>query len=82
MSARRYTVRLFEGAMRRGQEDLNLDPRNRQILRSTLERMVLSKMGTLDLDLSRWSLVVHSLGGGQIQARCRVLASGATEVSR
>jgi len=65
-----------------GEEETNLDPRDDAILRQTLERLVLAKQGTLKLDLSEWSLVVHNVGGGQIQARVKVRSAGATEVRR
>jgi len=48
------------------QEDANLDPKDGAMLRATLERMVEVERGSLRLDLSEWSLVVHGLGGGMI----------------
>ena len=80
MAANRYTVRMHWRSALESQEDVNLDPRDEVILRSTLERMVLARRGTLRLDLSEFSLWVHSVGGGQVKARCTVAANGATVV--
>ena len=82
MAANRYTVRLYWRSRLEAQEDVNLDPWDEVILRSTLERMVLARRGTLRLDLSLYSVVVHSVGGGAIWARCGVAPSGATTVKR
>ena len=82
MNARRYTVRLYERTSQRLQKDLNLDPSSDKRLREVLEELVTQHRGNLDTDLSVWSIVVHSLGGGQIKAKCLVTSSGATEVKR
>jgi hypothetical protein len=82
MTAQRYTVRMYWRSTMEAQEDTNLDPRDGSILRQTLERMVQKKRGTLKLDLSEYSLVVHSLGGGQVKARCTIAPNGATLVKR
>lgn len=82
MIPKRYTVRLYWRSSKVGEEEANLDPRDDGILRETLEQLVLAKQGTLRLDLSEWSIVVHNIGGGQIRARVRVTPSGATEVRR
>lgn len=82
VAARRYTVRLYLRSSKVGEEEANLDPRDEAILRQTLERMVLARQGTLRLDLSEWSIVVHNVGGGQVQARVKVTPAGATEVRR
>lgn len=82
MAAKRYTLRLYQRSHMVRQEDANLDPKDNAMLRSTLERMVEAERGTLKLDLSEWSLVVHSLGGGMIRARLRITESGATETRR
>jgi len=82
MAAKRYTVRMHWRSTLESQEDINLDPREETILRSTLERMALAQRGTLRLDLSEYSLTVHSVGGGQIKARCSVAGNGATVVRR
>lgn len=82
VTASRYTLRLYWRSMIESQEDSNLDPKDDTMLRSTLERMVHAKRGTLKLDLSEWSLTVHSLGGGRVHARLRVSPSGASEVRR
>lgn len=63
-------------------EDANLDPRDDDMLRATLERMVEGERGTLKLDLSEWSLVVHGLGGGMIKARLNVTPVGTSEIRR
>jgi hypothetical protein len=44
--------------------------------------MVHAKRGTLRLDLSEYSIVVHSLGGGQVKAQCSIAPNGATLVKR
>ncbi|HEV7826497.1 MAG: hypothetical protein QOF58_6644 [Pseudonocardiales bacterium] len=80
MRARRYTVRLYWRSSREAEEETNLDPRSRAALRATLERMVETHHGTLDLDLAQYSIVVHSRGGGRVHARCRVGVNGVTEV--
>jgi hypothetical protein len=46
------------------------------------ERMVEEKRGTLKLDLSEWSLAVHSPGGGRVHARLRVTPAGLNDVRR
>lgn len=82
MAAKRYTLRLYQRSRMVRQEDANLDPRDDGILRATLERMVEAERGTLKLDLSEWSLVVHSLGGGMIRARVQVAPVGTTNIRR
>lgn len=82
MAANRYTVRMYWRSSMEAQEDTNLDPRDDDMLRETLERMVQTKRGTLKLDLSEFRLVVHSLGGGQIKAECRIDPSGWTLAKR
>ncbi|MBM0201767.1 hypothetical protein JNW90_01575 [Micromonospora sp. STR1s_5] len=82
MNARRYTVRLYWYGTRRGQEDRNLDPRDAGALRAVLEEMVVASNGNLRTDLSKWRIVVHTLGGGRIHARCTVTPGGQTEVKR
>lgn len=83
MAAKRYTIRLYEKTWQRGKDtETNLDPRDDRMLRETLERLVKEKRGNLKVDLSRWHIVVHSPGGGMIQARCSVDASGRTVVKR
>lgn len=52
------------------------------MLRATLERLVQAEKGTLKLDLSEWSMVVHSLGGGMVRATVKVTPSGATDIRR
>jgi hypothetical protein len=42
--------------------------------------MVHAKRATLRLDLSEYSIVVHSLGGGQVKAQCTIAPNGATMV--
>jgi hypothetical protein len=64
------------------QEDANLDPRDDAMLRATLECMVEEERSSLRLDLSEWSLVVHNLGGGMVQARLGVTGAGASTVKR
>jgi hypothetical protein len=44
--------------------------------------MVQAEHGSLRLDLSEWSLAVHNLGGGMIQARLHITPSGASTVRR
>jgi len=82
MVAKRVTVRLYKGRYKEGQEDINLDPAVDKALRAQLERMVEAKAKTLDLDLSKWRIVVHTLGGGRILARCSVSPAGETMVKR
>lgn len=82
MIAPRYTVRLHERTTMRRQKDMNLDPTDDKRLREVLEELVKEEKGDLNRDLSVWSIVVHSLGGGQIKAKCLVTGSGATEVKR
>jgi len=82
MAAKRYTLRLYQRSRMVRQEDANLDPKDGAMLRATLERMVEVERGSLRLDLSEWSLVVHGLGGGMIWARVRVAPSGATDLVR
>jgi hypothetical protein len=75
-------LRLYWRSTLEAQEDTNLDPTDEKMLRSTLERMVEEKRGTLKLDLSEWSLAVHSPGGGRIHARLRVTPAGLNQVRR
>lgn len=82
VNAQRYTLRLYWRSSMLREEVTNLDPRDDAMLRATLERLVEAERGTLRLDLSEWSLVVHTVGGGQIRARVNVAPSGATEVKR
>lgn len=82
MAAKRQTLRLYQRSRMVRQEDANLDPTDETMLRTTLEHMVGAERGSLRLDLSEWSLVVHSLGGGMIRARVRITPAGATEISR
>jgi hypothetical protein len=82
MTAKRYTVRMYWRSSMQAQEDTSLDPRDDAILRQTLERMVQDRHGTLRLDLSEYSIVVHTAGGGRIHARCEVAPNGATLVHR
>ena len=82
MNAQRYTLRLYQRSSMVREEDTNLDVRDDAFLRQTLERMVLAKWGTLKLDLSEYSMDVHNAGGGQVQARVKVLPSGETDVRR
>lgn len=82
MAAKRYTLRLYQRSRMVRQEDANLDPRDDDMLRATLERLVEAERGTLRLDLSDWSLVVHNPGGGMIQARAQVTPTGMTEIRR
>ena len=81
MAAKRYTLRLYWRKSLQ-QEDTNLDIKDERFLRETLERLVAAKRGTLKLDLSEYSMVVHNPGGGMIQRRVKVLPSGATEIKR
>jgi hypothetical protein len=80
MAAKRYTLRLYWLSSLELQEDTNLDINDEVFLRQTLERMVLAKRGTLKLDLSQFSMVVHNPGGGMRHRRVKVLPSGATQV--
>jgi len=80
MAAKRYTLRLYQRSRMIRQEDANLDPKDDAMLRATLERMVEAERRSLRLDLSEWSLVVHSLGGGMIRARLYVTSSGSNDV--
>ena len=82
MAAKRYTLRLYQRSRMVRQEDANLDPRDDDMLRATLERMVEAERSTLKVDLSEWSLVVHNVGGGMIRARLQISAAGATDVRR
>jgi hypothetical protein len=82
LAAKRYTLRLYWRKSLQLQEDTNLDVKDEKFLRETLERMVMAKRGTLKLDLSEYSMVVHNPGGGMIQRRVKVLPSGATEIKR
>lgn len=82
MTADRYTLRLYWRSTRELEEDFNLDPRDDDMLRATLERLVEKKRGTLRLDLSEWRMDVHSLGGGQVKAECKIASNGATVVKR
>jgi hypothetical protein len=82
MTAKRYTVRTYWRSSMQAQEDTNLDPRDDAILRQTLEQMVQARQGTLRLDLSEYSIVVHSAGGGRIHARCGIAPNGGTLVRR
>jgi len=82
MIANRFTVRLYRRSSEQAEVDTNLDPGDDAMLRAVLERMVTDVQGDLRLDLSEWSIVVHSLGGGRIRARCRITSSGATSVDR
>lgn len=82
MTAKRYLVRLYEHRTRRLEREVNLDPKDDAILRSTLEDLVKAKVGHLRVDLSRWSIRVHNLGGGMVRARCWVSKTGATVVKR
>lgn len=81
MVANRYTVRLRYRGRVRTQEDTNLDLDDTQVLRTTLERLVLDARGTLSLDLSEWSLTVTRVGGGPIIKRVTVTSGGLTEVA-
>lgn len=81
-AARRYTVRLRWRSSMEAQRDVNLDPRDGEALRAVLEELVHAARGTLRLDLSQFSLTVHSPGGGRVHAVCRVTPAGATEVTR
>lgn len=80
MTARRYTVRLFQQNNPRGSTETNLDPADHGMLRRTLEAMVQARTRTLQLDLSRWEIRVHTLGGGRIHATCQVSPAGETVV--
>lgn len=80
MTARRYTVRLFEVNNPRRSKDTNLDPADHGMLRRTLEAMVQEHKQTLQLDLSRWSIAVHQVGGGRRYAHCSISRSGDTVV--
>lgn len=84
MAAKRYTIRLYEkSAGQRGKDvEMSLNPRDDRMLREVLEKLVKDERRTLQLDLSRWRIVVHSKGGGMIHARCSVDASGRTVVKR
>ncbi len=82
MTAKRYTLRLYWRSTRERQCDTNIDPSDVDVLRQRLEEMVKVQRGTLNLDMSQWRLVVHSLGGGRVVATCRVSPSGVTEVDR
>lgn len=82
MAAKRYTLRLYQRSRMVHQEEANLDPRDDAMLRATLERMVKAERGTLKLDLSEWSLAVHSHGGGMVHARLEVAPSGAMSIRR
>jgi hypothetical protein len=50
------------------------------MLRRTLEAMVQEHKQTLQLDLSRWSIAVHQVGGGRRYAHCSISRSGDTVV--
>lgn len=80
MAAKRYTLRLYWRRSLQLQEDTNIDIKDEKFLRETLERLVVAKRGTLKLDLSEYSMVVHNPGGGMIQRRVLVLPSGATKI--
>jgi hypothetical protein len=49
---------------------------------ATTRLLGLAKRGTLKLDLSEWTMVVPSLGGGMVRATVKVTPSGATETRR
>lgn len=82
VSAHRHTLRLYWRSRLQRQTDLNIDPKDDGVLRARLEAMVITERGSLNLDLGEWSLVAHSLGGGQVKARCTVSATGQTVVRR
>lgn len=82
MIAKRYTVRLYRRAVQESQTDVNLDPADDKRCREVLEDLVKAKAGDLNRDLSEWWIRVHTLGGGQVKATCKVTASGSTEVKR
>lgn len=82
MSAKLHTVRLFWRSTREVQVDTHIDPTSSKALRALLERLVKEKRGHLRVDLSNFSLTVHTVGGGRRVARCKVTGIGETEVTR
>lgn len=82
MAAKRVTLRLYWRKTKQAEVDTNIDLGDEKYLREKLEEMVLAKRGTLKLDLSEYSMVVHKPGGGAIQRRVLVLPSGATQIKR
>lgn len=78
-----YEIRLYQGGSLLLSEETNLDPRDDRMLRSTLERLVKAKRRTLRLDLSEYSIDVHSFGFGTRRvATCTVTPHGRTKVKR
>lgn len=82
MAANRYTLRLHRGPRMRAEVETNLDPSDDAVLRAKLEELVKAKAGTLRLDLSRWLLRVHRVGGGMVVATVKVDRHGRTVVER
>jgi hypothetical protein len=82
MTARRYTLRLHQTGRWRAEQNLNLDPADDGRLRAVLESWVEKRAGTLQLDLSEWSMRVHTLGGGRVVATVTIQPNGATAVKR
>ena len=82
MAANRVTVRLYWRRTLEATEDTNLDVNDTGFLRQTLERMVKAKRGTLNLDLSEFSMTVSQPGKLAVLKRVVVEGSGATKVSR
>jgi len=82
VSPYRYTLRLHRGLFVRAEVEANIDPADNAALRAQFEAMVKAKTGTLNTDLTKWTLRVHRLGGGMVIATVTVARSGATVVTR
>lgn len=84
MTARRHTLRLHFrlGLWPVAEVATNLDPSDAGILRTRLEEMVKAQTGTLNVDLSNWTLKVHRHDGGMVVVTCSVDSAGKTVVRR
>jgi hypothetical protein len=83
MPADRVTVRLYyQRRHETAREDTNLDYKDDGALRRTLERMVRENRGTLNLDLSDWSLRLYSPRGGAAIVKVFITKSGETQIER
>ncbi|GAA1712519.1 hypothetical protein [Fodinicola feengrottensis] len=81
MVAKRYEVELKSAGSgsRLGVLETNIDPQDGAAVRSLLEEMVLEAKGTLNLDLSRFIMRVHTSSWGRF-VDVRVSSSGETTI--
>lgn len=83
MTARKYTLRLYQHGRLKGEKSAVLDPSSNARLRALLDEWAEAKANGMPVhDYSDWHMVVHTLGGGRVHATVRITGDGTSAVTR